>query len=163
MTQILATLTPSPVRRVAAIVVLVATAGMMLWVAASRPPESLGWLAFLMGMGSLLLWLGWALWQATERSVSLTDDGLFDSDGRCLCRIDQIAGVDSGAFAFKPSNGFVVRLTRDAGSAYAWAPGLWWQIGRKMGVGGVTPKSGAKQMADILTFRLAERRNAASE
>ena len=36
-------------------------------------------------------------------------------------------------------------------------PGLWWRIGRRIGVGGVTPASQSKVMADLITARLIER------
>ena len=63
--------------------------------------------------------------------------------------------VDRGLFAFKPSNGFVVVLSQ--GGWRGWAPGLWWRLGRRLGVGGVTSAAQAKAMAEILSIEIARR------
>jgi hypothetical protein len=69
--------------------------------------------------------------------------------------IDQIRSVERGVFAFKPSNGFTIRLKSKAPAA--WQPGLWWRAGRSVGVGGVTSSTPAKFMAeqihDLITSR----------
>ena len=65
-----------------------------------------------------------------------------------------IASVDRGAFAFKPSNGFTVRLKSPA--PRAWLPGLWWRLGRRVGVGGATPGKAARDMADVITILLKD-------
>ena len=79
-------------------------------------------------------------------------EGLRDGNGRLLCRMDQIAGVDRGAFAFKPSNGFLVKLKEPM--PRVWQPGLWWRLGRRIGVGGVTPAGQGKFMADMIALKL---------
>ena len=155
MSQIIVTLTPSPIRRVLATGVLVATAALMLWVLVASPPGDLGWAVFLAVFAALLLWLAVKLWQATERALELREEGLFDSDGRCLASMENIVSVDRGVFAFKPSGGFIVSLKQARGRG--WAPGLWWQFGRRVGVGGVTPASQGKVMAEVLQIRLAQK------
>lgn len=72
--------------------------------------------------------------------------------GRPLALMEDIQEIERGMFALKPSNGFVVRLKTKA--APAWAPGLWWRTGRRLGVGGVTSAGAAKAMADLLALRL---------
>ena len=67
-------------------------------------------------------------------------------------RMDEIDRVERGAFAFKPSNGFLVHLKKPGHRA--WQPGLWWRMGRKLGIGGVTPAGQAKFMADMIALRL---------
>jgi hypothetical protein len=95
------------------------------------------------------------MWRATGLSVDLTAAGLSDSTGRIIAPLAEIRSIDRGAFAFKPSNGFLVRLkTRQP---RAWAPGLWWRFGRSVGVGGVTSRDQAKLMAEFLAAMLAER------
>ena len=42
-------------------------------------------------------------------------------------------------------------------AARRWEPGLWWRIGRRIGVGGVTPASQSKVMADLISARLVIR------
>ena len=39
----------------------------------------------------------------------------------------------------------------------AWQPGLWWRLGNRIGVGGMTPGSQAKAMAEIIAIKLAQR------
>ena len=72
---------------------------------------------------------------------------------------DDIARVERGAFALRPSNGFLLHL--HAPGPRAWAPGLWWRLGRRLGVGGVTAAGQSKGMAEILTAMLVERDRAA--
>jgi hypothetical protein len=91
----------------------------------------------------------------------LTVDGLFDTGGRCLARWEDIDRIDKGTFAFKPSNGFLIVLKRPG--PRGWAPGLWWQIGRRVGVGGVTPRQSARFMAETMVLRLESLRYAEDE
>jgi hypothetical protein len=95
------------------------------------------------------------MYRATRLSVILRRDGLFDSDGTCLAAMDTILTVDRGTFAFKPSNGFLLRTS--TGASRLWQPGLYWRLGRRIGVGGITRAAEAKQMADVLSVMLAER------
>jgi len=85
--------------------------------------------------------------------VALTEAGLYDASGRELARFDQMRGTDRGAFAFKPSSGFVVALHRPAPPL--WAPGLYWRFGRSLGIGGVTRAVEARAMADLVAMHLA--------
>ena len=91
------------------------------------------------------------MWRATGRTIRLTEAGLEQSDGRILVAMDEIAGVERGLFAAKPSNGFLIRLERSY--PLAWAPGLWWRWGRRLGVGGMTRAGEAKAIAELLALR----------
>ncbi|MBK5933187.1 hypothetical protein C8N32_102241 [Rhodovulum imhoffii] len=142
-------------RRFFGLGVLLLLAGVVLYIAMARPPEALGWRAFLLGLGVVVLVLGVKMHRATKRSLTLTEEGLSDSDGRILARLEEIEAVDRGLFAFKPSNGFVLKLKQPQG--IVWAPGLWWRLGRRVGVGGVTSAVQAKVMAEALETALAER------
>lgn len=155
MSDPIAVLNPSTARRYFAVGVLGVTAALTLWVALATPPASLGWRLYLIGFSGVAIWLTLRLWQATAVSLVLTDDGIFDSAGACLCRMDDIKEIERGMFAFKPSNGFLVRLR--APGRRGWAPGLWWRFGRRIGVGGVTPASQGKFMAEMLALKLHER------
>lgn len=152
MTDPIATLVPSMPRRVMATAALAAIAGLLLWIAVAHPPASIGWQVFALLMGVAFLWVTVRLWNATAQRLVLTDDGLFDGDGACLARIDDIEGVERGVFAFKPSNGFTIRLKTPG--QRGWAPGLWWRFGRRLGVGGVTPAAQGKYMAEMLSMAL---------
>jgi len=149
----LVTLSPSPVRRIAAAALLGGTGTLLLAVVLLQPPASMGLRLYLLGFGALALYLtGW-LWRATASGVVLTDAGLFDTGGRCLCPFDNIDSVERGLFAFKPSNGFLVHMKQPR--RRGWAPGLWWSVGRRLGIGGVTPAAQGRIMADLLAVKLA--------
>lgn len=155
MPEELAVLRVSALRRLVGLGAIVTLAGLLLSVAVLQPPAAPLWRGFLLVLGVGVLVLGEAMRRATLRPLRLTSEGLFDSAGRELARIDEIAGIDRGMFALKPSNGFTLKLA--APRPRAWAPGVWWRLGRRVGVGGVTSAAQARAMAEILTALLAER------
>lgn len=155
MTSPTATITPSPARRLVSITIILSLGVILIYLALSAPPASAMWQVFLLTLGVGALVLANKLRQATLTSIILTDDGLVNSLGVELCKIDDITGIDRGTFAFKPSNGFLIR-TRFPQSR-VWAPGLWWRMGRRIGVGGVTPAGQGKFMAELIAMRIAER------
>ncbi|MGR3434089.1 MAG: hypothetical protein ACU0CO_04240, partial [Shimia sp.] len=75
--------------------------------------------------------------------------------GREIAALPEIASVDRGTFAFKPASGFLVHTARPLGAA--WAPGLWWRVGRQVGIGGVTARHEAKLMGEVLAAMVAAR------
>lgn len=152
--DILATVRVSALRRWLGIGVLLIFGGMVIYVALATPPEP-QWQVFLLLIGAGALWLADRMRRATEHRLELTRTELRSSDGTRLAAIDEIETLDRGTFAFKPSNGFVIH-TRAAG-ARTWRPGLWWRLGRRVGVGGVTAASQTKAMSEILSAVLAER------
>ncbi|WP_368487269.1 hypothetical protein [Celeribacter sp. HF31] len=149
--------TPSPMRRVTAVGMLVVLGVLLLRVALGPEGLGAGWLVMLLAMAAGVFWVALRLWQATARRLVLTEEALVEeapdgTRGRVLCRLDEIARVERGTFAFKPSNGFVIRL--NAPAARVWAPGLWWRFGKRIGVGGVTPAGQGKAMADVIAARI---------
>lgn len=152
---VLARLHVSPVRRAVGLALLVAIGGFLVWVAFARPPEAPVWRLFLLVAGAGALWLAEAMRRATQGRLELTREALRDSSGRVLARVDEIRAVERGAFAFKPSGGFLLKLSAAHGAA--WRPGLWWRLGRRVGVGGVTVGNEAKYMAEVIAAMLAER------
>lgn len=153
--EILATVMPSRVRRLVGLVVLVVFGALLIYAALVRPPEALFLQVFLLGFGGVVLWLAEKMRQATKTGVVLTADDLRSTDGDVLVRIDEMTGVVRGSFSMKPTNGFSV-LTKTRQTA-GWAPGVWWRIGKRVGVGGVTAASQAKFMSETLATILAER------
>ncbi len=144
----------SPARRGFAYVMLVAL-GLMLLLLVFREPPSVP-LAFAMGaIGVLSLVLAERLRRATRLEIRLTDAGLSDSSGAVLVAMDDIVAVERGSFAFKPSNGFLI-VTRTS-APRSWAPGLWWRLGKRVGVGGVLPSGQAKFMAEAIAMTIAGR------
>ncbi|MEM1428593.1 MAG: hypothetical protein AAGG09_03955 [Pseudomonadota bacterium] len=151
----LARLAASPARRVIGVGMLAVLGAIVLWTAIAHPPTVLGWHAFLLAVGGVSLYAAKAMWNATAQEVVLTEAGIYETSGREIASLDNIASVDRGIFAFKPSNGFLLRLKQPA--PRVWALGLWWRMGRRVGVGGVTPGGEGRAMADILSALLLER------
>ncbi|MEM8788140.1 MAG: hypothetical protein AAGE76_07750 [Pseudomonadota bacterium] len=129
--------------------------GLLLLVLAVQLPEPTvpGRLA-LIGFGLLSLWQALVMYRATGRDLVLTKAGLFDSAGEPIAALDNIASVDRGFFALKPSNGFLLRLHGAPGRR--WVPGLWWRLGTRVGVGGATSGKAARDMADIIALMKAD-------
>lgn len=145
----------SPIRRLVAYIFLTVLGILLIYMALFQPPPA-HWLVFLLAMGATTLWVAEKLRLATQLSIELTETELRDSNGRILASLGQVKGVDRGAFAMKPSNGFTVILTEKG--QRAWAPGLWWRIGRRVGVGGVTSAAEAKLMAEQIALRIQSAR-----
>lgn len=149
-----ARISASAARRLFAVGVLYALGGLLIYLALSNPP-TLMWQLFLIVLGALVLYVAETLRRATKMSVLLTKDELRDSNGRVLARVQDIKSVERGVFAFKPSNGF--SLVLHSKTPRSWAPGLYWSMGRRVGIGGVTPSGEAKFMAEQIAFHIAER------
>ncbi|PWE30521.1 hypothetical protein DDZ14_15295 [Maritimibacter sp. 55A14] len=152
---------PSPARRVFSLAVLAVLGCLLIYIGLARPPAAALWQIFLIGLGALVLVLTSRMWWATAGMIELREDGLYDSDGTRICAIEDVEGVERGIFAFKPSNGFLIRLRRRY--PRGWAPGMWWRLGRRVGVGGVTPGAQGRIMADMLTARIMEDGGAARD
>lgn len=142
-------------RRWLGVGILVTLGLLLLYLAALRPPGSAGLLAFLVATGLAALALGLRMYRATQARLELTADGVRSSDGRMVARLSSIRSVDRGTFAYKPSNGFLLRLEDSAGPG--WEPGLWWRLGRRVGVGGVVSGAQSKAMAEMISAMLAAR------
>ncbi|OYX45414.1 MAG: hypothetical protein B7Z02_01375 [Rhodobacterales bacterium 32-67-9] len=155
MTDILARITPTAARRIFATGVLGGLGVLLELLAFLRPPASLPLQLMLIAIGVVALVLCMKLHAATGRALVLTTDALMDSDGRRIAALDEILRVERGVFAFKPSNGFVLHLKdRKPG---AWAPGLWWRMGRRVGVGGVISGAEGRAMADLIAATIVRR------
>ena len=150
--EVLATMAASPARRILGAGMLGSLGVLTLYMAMTAPPSP-GWLVFLLVVGAASLWCGLRLWQATAHTIELTTTELRCTDGTLIARVEDLDHIDRGFFAFKPSNGFVLRSKRPA--ARAWYPGLWWRMGRRIGVGGVTPGQQGKTMSEILAAMMA--------
>ena len=126
----------------------------MLYVAVVNPPAP-GWQVFLFVVGGGAIWMAERMRRATSNAIELTRRELRDTRGTVLASVDQIVGVDRGMFAFKPSNGFLLKLTDKA--PRSWHPGMWWRLGARIGVGGMTPGHQTKFMAEMISAMIAER------
>lgn len=154
--EVLATLQASAPRRIMGVGMLGAVGAVVLYVAFSTPPSA-PWLVFLLVVGGGALWSALRMWGATEHGIELTTTQLRSTDGTVIAQVADIENIDRGFFAFKPSNGFLIRT--GTASSRVWNPGLWWRMGRRIGVGGVTPGAQGKAMAEILAAMLYQKEN----
>ncbi len=153
--EVIAVIEASATRRVLAVAMLLCLGGLLIYVALTTPAD-LVWRAFLLFVGGISLWLAERMNAATKQRLELTDTELRDSSGVQLVRIDEIASVSRGMMALKPSNGFTLVLHQKKGPA-RWRPGLWWRLGSRVGIGGVTSGSQTKPTAQIIEAMLLER------
>lgn len=142
----------SPARRSFAVLVVYALGALLVYLAFAAPP-SLGYLILLLVLGFGALVAGEALRRASRARLVLGQDGLALSTGRMLARFEDIASVSRGAFAMKPSSGFVLVL-KERGP-FAYAPGMYWRMGKRLGVGGVLPQRETRAIAEAIALRIA--------
>lgn len=152
--NVLATAKASPARRGIGLLSLAGLGGMLLYSAFNRSPDA-GWQIALALVGLGFIAIAEVMRRSTASAVQLTDEALCDTDGRVIVRIDEIERIDQGAFAVKPSNGFLLKTNRRV--PRGWRLGLWWSLGRRIGVGGMTPANETKLIAEIIRAKLAER------
>ncbi len=152
--EVLASIQASSARRWTGVGMLATVGALVIYVAIASPPD-LGWQIFLFVVGIGAFWLSHHMWHSTQGRIELTSTDLRTSSGQVICKVEEVETVDRGVFAFKPSNGFIIK-TRTAGS-FDWFPGLWWRVGRRIGIGGMTAAAETKFMSEILTGLLAER------
>ena len=149
------TITPSPLRRTLSIAILMLLGAVLIYLAFVAPLASVARQIFLIALGIGALILGDKMRRATALSIIMTEDAIIDSSGTVLCRLDDIESIDRGLFAFKPAQGFLLRTKAPLGRH--WSPGLWWRVGRRIGVGGATPATQGKFMAEAVAMYISER------
>ncbi len=153
--EILTTAQASAARRWLGVGMTALLGALLVYIGFLKPPASLGWQFFLVVLGGVAIALSVKMYAATRLQLRLTADALIDSEGRVIARIDDIVAVERGTFAFKPSNGFMIRT--NAPQSRAWHPGIWWRLGRRVGIGGVMPGAQTKIMAEMIQGLIAER------
>ncbi|WP_121064126.1 hypothetical protein [Chachezhania antarctica] len=152
--EVIARIDVAPGRRWLGVGMIGLLAALLVYLAMSIPfhlPRQLG----LLAAGGLAFWLAMAMHRSTSVSIELTGTQLRDGSGMVLAEIADIVAVERGVLAFKPSNGFLVRTASK--QARAWKPGLWWRLGRRVGVGGVLSAGQTKAMADTLAAMIVNR------
>ena len=150
---VIAILEASPPRRFLGTGMLLLLGGLLIYLALALPFSGSQVLLILGGLAGLFAAM--RLHAATAQVIELTASQLRIKDGAVLAELDNIEKVERGAFAFKPSNGFLVSLKQKG--PRRWAPGLFWAFSRKIGVGGVTGAPQTKGMAEALAILVAER------
>lgn len=155
--EILAEISASAPRRLIAIICLYGLGALLIYIAFAQPP-AFGWQLFLLALGGGSLWMGDALRRATATTLQITETELREANGEVVAYVADIKSVDRGFFAFKPSNGFLIRTTQAAGPK-RWRPGLWWRLGQQIGIGGVAPGRQTKFASEVLSMMVAKREN----
>lgn len=155
MSELMHTLRPSAPRRVIGLIIQLTLGALLLWLAVMHPPSNPLWQLFLVVLGIAALVLGQKGWRGSAVGIELREDGLWQEDGTPIAPLADIASVDRALFSFKPSNGFLIRMKEPLGRA--WSPGMWWRVGRRVGIGGVTGGADTKIVADALSFMVAQR------
>ena len=150
---VIATLAASPPRRWTGTVMLSLLGGLLIYVALSVSFSLSQVVLILSGIGVLLA--ASRLFSATAQVIELTQNELRVRDGVILAKLEDITKVERGAFAFKPSNGFLVS-TKTSGPR-RWSPGMYWCFSSRIGVGGVTGAPQSKGMAEAIAVLIAER------
>ena len=153
MSDVIATLTPRPGRRWIGIVLQCVLGLLLIWVGSLVPSAQFALKLLVVGLGAVALIGALRVYRATALTIELSETELRDSAGNLIARVEDIRSVDRGALAIKPSNGFL--LTLESGGRFHWAPGLWWRVGRFVGVGGVTPAGRFDSMMVFWEFGLS--------
>ena len=152
--EVIATLGASAPRRIFACGVM-GILGFLLFYLATLANAAFLWSLVLCGLAVGVIWMAWWQWKITEQVIELTSTELRTSGGLTLARVEDVTGVDRGALAFKPSQGFLVRTREPQDRAYA--PGLYWRMGKSVGVGGVTGAGQGKFMAEQLSAMIGQK------
>lgn len=151
----LITLRPSPPRLWFSVLSLGMLGALMVWIALAHPPADLAWRVLLLVGGGAIGWGAYRIVRLQDRALVLTQDTLTDTAAGLICRVDEIEALNRGVFAVKPARGFALTLARRG--PRMWVPGLWWRIGRSVGVGGMTGAAETKMMAEMIEAMIALR------
>ncbi|SFD45565.1 hypothetical protein [Roseivivax sediminis] len=145
--EVLVVVHASAPRRWMGIVALAGLGTLLAALAIGTPMAFLWRLVFLAGAAGAIAGAA-AMHRATQAVLELTREELRERGGLVLARIEEVERVDRSMFAMKPSNGFLLKLSRP--QTRVWRPGLWWRLGRRVAVGGVTAGAQTRPMADII-------------
>ncbi|OWU83262.1 hypothetical protein ATO6_19160 [Oceanicola sp. 22II-s10i] len=154
-TEVVARIEASGARRVFGLVMLSGLGAMVLWLGLAGPGGAVPVRIGMAVLGLLVLWVAVVMHRASADSLELTETELRTGSGLVIARVAEIETVDRGLFAFRPSNGFVLRLSEK--KPRLWAPGLYWRFGRRVGIGGVAHAAECRAMADALSVMLVKR------
>lgn len=152
--EVLVTVHASSGRRFLGILSLGILGVMLIYIAVAQSP-AIEWRVFLLVLGVASLLMVDKMRRSTASRLELTETELRDSDGTVIALVADIEGMDRGFFAFKPSNGFLLRTSEKAPNS--WRPGMWWRVGHRIGVGGMAVAHQTKMMSEIIAVIMAKR------
>lgn len=142
----------SPLRRTVGAVAVTLSGALLLGSAIWDPPQGALAQGLVWALAAALLWSGMRLWRDTAYSVRLIGDRLEESSGELIVMMDQVEGIVRGHFAFRPSNGFSLKLREE--TQPRWRMGLWWRAGKRAAFGGAASSAEAKKLAEAIEKRL---------
>ena len=158
--EVLTRVHASKPRRLFGVMMLALLGAILLYIGLGGGSQmGFGWRLYMLAMGAGALWVARAMARATRGAIVLTQAAVVFEDAAgdlsVVVPIADVVSVERGTFANKPSNGFSLRLrTRQA---RAWRPGLWWRMGKRVGVGGVAAGAQTKAMADMIAAMINAR------
>ena len=88
---------------------------------------------------------------------NINASGIFNLDETLICQIKDIDRVDVSPYTFKSANGFIIHLK--AKSALKFMPGLFWQLGRRISIGGMISKSESKYLSNTILNFMEQKQN----
>lgn len=144
-------------RRVLAASLLLVLACLLAMVAVTGTYSPLGRLGLLC-LAAVSAFGAMRVWQAGQMTLEYSAGCLREEgpEGRVIADASDIVSVERGALAFKPSNGFLLRLASHG--PRVWVPGVWWRWGKLVGVGGLLPAHQSKLVAEALSLDVAQRK-----
>lgn len=154
--KVIMTLEVASARRYIALFIVGLLGALLVYLGFSVQGDFLG-RVFLVVVGAFCLWGMMQMYTATDTVLELTETELRQGDGEVLAKMDDIKKIERGVFAFKPSNGFMIVLKSPM--PRAWRPGLWWRMGKRIGVGGITNAGQNKAMSEFMMVALNNRDN----
>lgn len=155
MDNIILKLKPSRGRRIVGAVLLMLCGFFILFYTVFAAQDALFFRVAALLIGALFLWQAqWNL-RVSNTTITLTKEGLYAANGDLICRVSNMVEIDDGWFSFKPSNGFLVRLYEAEDPK--WARGLYWRIGKRLGVGGAIEPAEVKALSAQLSLLIRER------
>mgnify|MGYP005997288489 CR=1 FL=1 len=158
--EVLTRVGASKARRLFGVAMLAFLGAILLYIGLGGGSEmGFGWRVYMIAMGAAGLWVARGMQRATLGAIVLSGEAVLFEDGaggqEVITPIAQIISVERGTFANKPSHGFSLRLK--AAQARRWKPGLWWRLGKRVGVGGVAAGAETKAMADMIAALITQR------
>ena len=112
--------------------------------------------AVMFAFAAFVGWFGRQLLMSDASKVMFDGETISDDTGEVICRLEDIDRIERGLALFKPTNGFVLTLKAEA--PRGWSPGLWWRMGKRIGIGGATPGRAPRNMADAINLALMQAR-----
>ena len=123
---------------------------MFLLYALSRLNENVTFFDFLLISAAILigLWFKKFLNKYSSVGFLLNEIGLLNLDETIICQMEDIKNVDVSPYTFKSANGFIIHLK--AKRTFKSVPGLYWQLGKRISIGGLVSKSESKFLSGTL-------------